>query len=253
MKRIRTGVARVGPASRAGQCVSRNWPLGLAAPTYFAVSVNRLSRIIVTLISPGYVSCCFERLGDVAADFGGRFVGRHLGAGDDADLAAGLDRERLLDALEAGGDRFQFLHPLDVAVERFAAGAGPRGAAGVGRGDEHRVRHVGADVVVMAERGVDHFGAFAVALEEVGADLAGGRLPCRGRPPCRCRAAGRPGGPGRRPSPFPRPSCWRRTPLRSNAAARSGCSWCGSAAGPSRLTTRSLRPRTWASCTASSP
>ena len=93
------------------------------------------------------------------------------GAGDDADFAAGLDRERLLDALEAGGDRFQLLHPLDVAVERFAAGAGARGAAGVGRGDEHRVRHVGADVVVVAEGGVDDFGAFAVALEQVGADL----------------------------------------------------------------------------------
>ena len=94
-----------------------------------------------------------------------------LGAGDDADLAAGLDGEGLLDAGEAGGDRFQLFHPLDVAVERFAAGAGARGAAGVGRGDEHRVGHVGADVVVVAEGGVDHFGVFAVALEQVGADL----------------------------------------------------------------------------------
>ena len=67
--------------------------------------------------------------------------------------------------------RFELLHPLDVAVERFAAGAGAGGAAGVGRGDEHRVRHVGADVVVMAEGGVDDFGVFAVTLEQVGADL----------------------------------------------------------------------------------
>ncbi len=128
--------------------------------------------------------------------------------------------------------RFQFLHPLDVAVERFAAGAGSRGAARVGGGDQHGVRHVGPNVVVVAEGGVDHFGAFAVAFEQVGADLAGGRLRCRDRRPCRCRAAGRRGGPGRRPCPFPRPSCRRRTPLRSNAAAHSGCSWCGSGAGP---------------------
>ena len=30
--------------------------------TYFAVSVKRVSRIIVTLISPGYVSCCSKAL-----------------------------------------------------------------------------------------------------------------------------------------------------------------------------------------------
>ena len=66
----------------------------------------------------------FERLGDVAADLGGRGVGRVLGADDHAQLAAGLDGKGLLDAVEAGGDRFQLFHPLDVALERFAAGAG---------------------------------------------------------------------------------------------------------------------------------
>ena len=45
---------------------------------------------------------------------------------------------------------FQLFHPLDVPLQRLAAGAGPRGAAGVGRGDEHRVGVVDADVVVMA-------------------------------------------------------------------------------------------------------
>lgn len=82
-----------------------------------------------------------------------------------------MDGERLIDALEAGGDGFQFLHAFDVAVQCFAAGAGARGAAGIGGGDEHGVRHIGSEVVVMSEGGVDDFGVFAVAFEEIGADL----------------------------------------------------------------------------------
>ena len=82
------------------------------------------------------------------------------------------------------------------------------------------------------KRGMDHFRPFAVALEQLGADLGMARLRPRGRPPCRCRAAGRSGGPACRPGRFPRPSCRPERPLRSNAAARSGCSWCGTAAGP---------------------
>ena len=42
-----------------------------------------------------------ERLGDVAANLGGRGVGRVLGVDDHAQLAAGLDGEGLVDALES--------------------------------------------------------------------------------------------------------------------------------------------------------
>ena len=100
-----------------------------------------------------------ERLGDVVADLGGRGVGRVLGAGHHAQLAAGLDGKGVIDAGEAAGDRFQLFHPLDVAFERFAAGAGPRGAAGVGRGHQHGVGIVDAQIVVMPQRRVDHLGA----------------------------------------------------------------------------------------------
>ena len=48
---------------------------------------------------------------------------------------------------------------------------GRRGAAGVGRGDEHRVGILDDDVVVVAEGGVHDLGLLAVPLEEVGADL----------------------------------------------------------------------------------
>ena len=66
----------------------------------------------------------FESIGDVAADLGGRLIGRVFGTGNHAQLAAGLNRERLLDAGETFGDRFQFFHPLDVAFQRFAASTG---------------------------------------------------------------------------------------------------------------------------------
>src|SRR5687768_13744336 len=112
-----------------------------------------------------------ERLGDVAADFGGLRVVRVLGAGDHPQLAAGLDGEGLLDAREAAGDGLQLLHPFDVPLERFAAGAGAGGAARIGRGHEHCVRIVGDDLVVMAEGGVYDLGFLTVPFEQVGPDL----------------------------------------------------------------------------------
>ena len=59
-----------------------------------------------------------------------------LGPDEDADLAAGLDRERVLDAREALGDGLEVLEALDVRVHRLAAGAGPGRADGVGDLDD---------------------------------------------------------------------------------------------------------------------
>ena len=130
-----------------------------------------------------------------------------LGVGDHPQFAAGLNGESLLDAFEAGGDRFQFLHPFDVAFEGFAAGAGTRGAAGVGGRDQHRVRMIDANIVVVPQRGVDHLGTLAVALQQFGADfgvaafgLVVGRLADVVQQPA---AAGQ----ARRRAPSPRPSC----------------------------------------------
>ena len=75
------------------------------------------------------------------------------------------------------GDRLQFFHAFDVAFQRFAAGAGPRGAAGVGRRHQHRVGVLDAEVVVVADGGVNHLGPLAVALQQIGADL---RMPAFG-------------------------------------------------------------------------
>ena len=91
---------------------------------YRATSVKRRFADHRHFDLAGIGQLLLEGLGDVAADFGGLDVVGVLGAGDDAQFAAGLDGEGLLDAGEAAGDRFQLFHPLDVAFERFAAGAG---------------------------------------------------------------------------------------------------------------------------------
>ena len=87
-----------------------------------------------------------------------------VAVGDDADLAAGLDRVGLLDAGEAAGQGLQLFEPPDVLLQRLAAGAGAAGADGVGGGDQDGVGGVDPDVVVVAERGVDDLLALAVAL-----------------------------------------------------------------------------------------
>ncbi len=65
-----------------------------------------------------------EGRGDVVANLGGRFVGGVLGADDHANLAAGLNGVGLLHAGELLGDRFQLLHPFDVAFEGLAPAPG---------------------------------------------------------------------------------------------------------------------------------
>ena len=71
----------------------------------------------------GVVSCCSIARAMSRQIFGGVGVGRLRGVGDDAHLAAGLDRVGLLDAGEAAGHRLQLLQPLDVLLQRLAAGA----------------------------------------------------------------------------------------------------------------------------------
>src|SRR6478672_5029978 len=61
---------------------------------------------------------------------------------------------------------------LDILFERFAAGAGPRRADRIRRGDDDRVNVVYSDVVMMPLNGVeDILIRFAVALRQFGADF----------------------------------------------------------------------------------
>ena len=87
-----------------------------------------------------------------------------------AHLAAGLDRERALDAGEALGDGLEVLEPLDVGVHRLAAGARPRGADGVGDLDDRRLQAGVFDLLVVGGDRVDDLGRQVVALGDRGAD-----------------------------------------------------------------------------------
>ena len=64
-----------------------------------------------------------DALGDIAGKDLGAAVVDGVGLDDDADLPAGLDRERLLDAFEGVGDSLQLLESLDVGRQGFPAGA----------------------------------------------------------------------------------------------------------------------------------
>ena len=142
---------RKRPCDRSGPHLRHSSPSPLVPRPYLAISVTRVSRSTVTLISPGYVNCCSNAWAMSWQILAAEASVVSLGVGDHAQLAAGLDGIRLLDAGETAGDRLQLFHPFDVAFERFAAGAGPRSAAGVGRGHQHRVGMVDADVVVVAQ------------------------------------------------------------------------------------------------------
>ncbi len=88
----------------------------------------------------------------------------------DADLTARLDRERLLDAREAGRDGLQLGEALDVVGHDLAPCARAGGADRVGRGDERTDHRDRLDIAVVADHAVDHGLGEAVALEELATD-----------------------------------------------------------------------------------
>src|SRR5438445_7391435 len=97
-----------------------------------------------------------------------RLLVRHAVAfDDDADLAAGLEGERLRHALERVRDVLQLFEPLHVRLEDVAACPRPRGRDRVGRLDDHRFERRPVDVhVVRGDRLQDRL-PFAVLAEEV--------------------------------------------------------------------------------------
>src|SRR5213078_4033885 len=97
-----------------------------------------------------------------------------LGADEDTYLAAGLDGERALDALEAVGDGLEVLEPLDVGVHRLAAGARPRRADGIGDLDDRRLDAGVLDFLVVGGDAVHDLHRQVVALGDLPADAAWG-------------------------------------------------------------------------------
>ena len=80
----------------------------------------------------GILHLLLDGLGDLLRQNADAVVVDILGLDHDAHLAAALDGVALFDALEAVGNLFQLLQPLDVVLQALPAGAGP------GRGNRVR-------------------------------------------------------------------------------------------------------------------
>src|SRR5690554_251011 len=77
---------------------------------------------------PGVLQLLLETTSDLLAHVDHPLVVDALRVDHHPDLAARLDREAALDALETLRDLLQLLQPLDVRLEHLATGAGARPA-----------------------------------------------------------------------------------------------------------------------------
>src|SRR3954470_6633275 len=119
----------------------------------------------------GIFQLVLDALGDVLREPHGLFVADAVALDDDADLAAGLEGERLRDALERVGDAFELLEALHVRLEDVAPRAGARRRDRVGGLDDHRLERRPVDVHVMRGDGLEDGLALAVLAQEVQAEL----------------------------------------------------------------------------------
>ncbi len=134
------------------------------------MSVARVSRTTVTLIWPGVLHGLFDLLADVARQAHGAEVVDRLRLDQDANLAACLDGEGLVDAAEAVGDAFQLLQALDVGLQRLHASAGASTADRVGDLRQERLDAVGRDFLVVRLDAVRDGLGDAVAAGQLGAE-----------------------------------------------------------------------------------
>src|SRR5215218_11144183 len=87
----------------------------------------------------GVLELLLDLAGDLVGEQDGAVVVERAGLDHHADLAAGLHRVDLVDAVVAGGDVLEVAQALDVLLERLAAGAGTRARERVGGLDDHRL------------------------------------------------------------------------------------------------------------------
>ena len=156
-----------------------------------AYEVARLSRITVILTWPGY-SISLSIAAAISCESSAAALVVHLaGIDDHPDLAPRSHRVDALDAVVARGDLLELAQPLDVLLQRVAAGAGTRPGERVRDLNDHRLDGARLDLVVMClDRVRDRLG-LAVAARRCGRRPARAGPRPRGSRPCRCRAAAR--------------------------------------------------------------
>ena len=125
----------------------------------------------VTLIWPGVLELLLDLAGDLVREQRSpRRRRSRPGCDDHADLAAGLHRVDLVDAVVARGDLLEVAQALDVLLERLAARAGAGAGQGVGGLDDHGLDRLRLDLVVVGLHRVGDGLGLAVAAREVAAD-----------------------------------------------------------------------------------
>ena len=124
----------------------------------------------VTLIWPGYSSSCSISRAISCESRTAPSSSSAARLDHDADLAAGLHRVDLVDAVVAGGDLLEVAQALDVLLERLAAGAGAGAGQRVGGLDDHGLDRLRLDLVVVGLHRVGDGLGLAVAAREVAAD-----------------------------------------------------------------------------------
>src|SRR3954452_7572333 len=118
----------------------------------------------------GVLELLLDLAGDLVAEQHGAVVVERAGHDHHADLAAGLHRVDLVDAVVAGGDLLEVAQALDVLLERLTAGARARAGERVGGLDDHGLDRLWLDLVVVGLHRVRDGLGLAVATGELAAD-----------------------------------------------------------------------------------
>jgi hypothetical protein len=139
-----------------GRAISRTRPRG--SPDHRHLDLARVLELLLDLA------------GDLVREQRQRVVVDRAGRDHDPDLAAGLHRVDLVDALVALGDLLELAQALDVRLERLAAGARAARRERVGGLDDDRLDRLRLDLVVVGLHRVGDGLGLAVAAREVAAD-----------------------------------------------------------------------------------
>src|SRR5207237_6950579 len=191
---IDASVVRISRAPRSGWTTAASSPMPTASHAGAAGRRRRIAAMMArspasaTVWLPGELngprltndghldlSRVLELVLDAPCDVFGqpdRLLVRHAVAfADNADLAAGLQGERLRDALERIGDVLELLETFHVGLEDVAAGAGTCRGDRVGRLHDHRFERRPVDVHVMRGDRLQHRFALAVLAQEIETEL----------------------------------------------------------------------------------
>src|SRR5215813_1153954 len=180
MKRMFIARAGHAPANGEGRRANAHAPAACPRLSPFAFRLSPGSPRVLNrtglandgdLDLTGILQLGLDLLGHVAREPERLVVVDPVGLDHDAQLPPRLDREGLLDSLEAVGDVLELLEPLDVGFEDLAAGPRPRRGQGVRPVDENGLERARLVVAVVALHRVDDLVGLAELLQDLAPEL----------------------------------------------------------------------------------